>query len=140
MMAGWCFAVVCCRAHYSAGQVHALQQQWAQSEESYRQCARLAADDAARGQALYCVGVACHHQGKYAAALQAYEQAGAVPGIAHTLMLSRARALQRLGRSEEAAALAEEFLQSDAAVGCPDAVRDALQGLRRGGEEAAAPR
>ncbi|KAF6264498.1 hypothetical protein COO60DRAFT_128154 [Scenedesmus sp. NREL 46B-D3] len=77
------------RAHYSSGQVHALQHQWQQSEEHYRQCAQLAADEASKGQALYCAGVAAHHLGRFQEALDAYDHAAGVPSIQPMVVLGQ---------------------------------------------------
>jgi hypothetical protein len=118
-----------CRAHYSSGQVHALQHQWQQSEHHYRQCAQLAADEASKGQALYCAGVAAHHLGRFQEALDAYDQAAGVPSIQPMVLLGQVRALKALGQTEQAAALAKAFLASDEAWTCPAAVLDALRDL-----------
>jgi tetratricopeptide (TPR) repeat protein len=118
-----------CRAHYSAGQIHALQQGWQQSEDSYKKCAELSADPQARDQSLYCVGVACHQQGKFGEALAAYGAAAAAGGhsLRPMLALGQVRALQQLGRHVEALAVAEQFLASDDSSKCPAAVVDALR-------------
>lgn len=122
-----------CRAHYSAGQVHALQQQWQQSEECYRSCAGLSQDPQSKAQALYCLGVACHQQGKYQQALSAYDQAvGGDISIQPMLLLARVRSLRELGRDTEADRIAEEFLQSEHAKSCPPVVLDALTRDNRG--------
>ncbi|KAF8072601.1 ALB3L3 [Scenedesmus sp. PABB004] len=118
------------RAHYSAGQVAALQQQWPASESHYRRCAELAAEPAARAQAQYCVGVACHQQGRHRDALAAFAAAGAVGGggsLAPMLALGRARALRGLGQAGAAAAVARDFLASPAAAACPAPVLEALR-------------
>lgn len=120
------------RAHYSAGQIYALQSQWPQSGASYRACAQLSRDPSSQAQALYCVGVAAHQQGNYTAALDAYEEAAAA-GPAATLQpmlaLGTARALQQLGRVDEAAAVAEGLLGSEWAGVCAPPVAQALRDL-----------
>eukprot|EP00878_Enallax_costatus_P010559 GHUV01011026.1.p1 GENE.GHUV01011026.1~~GHUV01011026.1.p1 ORF type:complete len:561 (+),score=174.83 GHUV01011026.1:501-2183(+) len=117
------------RAYYSAGQIHALQHQWPQSEDCYRKCAQLTADQQSRAQALYCLGVACHQQGRYQDALQAYNQAvGGGDSIQPMLVLGRVRALRELGQQADAEALAREFVASDRAKTCPSVVFDALNG------------
>lgn len=124
----WLNAVTC-RAHYSAGQIHALQHQWPQSEECYRKCAQLAQDQQSKGQALYCLGVACHQQQKFAEALDAYNQVvDADTSILSMLVLGRVRALRELGRHVEAKGLAEEFLTSDLARSASPVVVDAIRG------------
>jgi hypothetical protein len=120
-----------CRAHYSSGQVHALQHQWRQSEEHYLQCAQLAADAASKGQALYCAGVAAHHLGKFQEALDAYNQAVGVVSIQPMVILGQVRALNALGQTEQAGVVATAFLNSDQARACPAAVLDALRSLNQ---------
>lgn len=122
-----------CRAHYSAGQIHALQHHWHQSEDCYRKCAQLAWDEQSKAQALYCLGVACHQQGRFEEALEAYDSSLAVNGdtsMRPMLVLSRVRALRELGRDTEAEGVAEEFLASDQARLCSPVVVDAI--ARRG--------
>jgi len=118
------------RAHYSAGQVYALQHQWQLAEESYRRCAQLSTDEQSRGQALYCVGVACHHQGKFEDALVAYSGAGDTTGMLPMKVLGTVRALNALGRTGEASAAASDFLSSPAGKLCPDLIREALIEVR----------
>eukprot|EP00879_Flechtneria_rotunda_P030526 GHRR01033166.1.p1 GENE.GHRR01033166.1~~GHRR01033166.1.p1 ORF type:complete len:147 (+),score=43.98 GHRR01033166.1:104-544(+) len=121
-----------CRAHYSTGQIHALQHQWPQSEDRYRTCAELLTDEQPRGQALYCVGVACHQQGKFQEALQAYEQASKVETIQPMVVLGQVRALKELGQPAEAKAVASAFMQSEQASRCSAAVLDALRCITQG--------
>jgi tetratricopeptide (TPR) repeat protein len=113
--------------------VHALQQQWAASGASYRSCAALSHDPQTRAQALYCVGVACHQQGAFQDALNAYQAAAAAgppDSLRAMLALGSARALQGMGRADEAAATAATFLaQGRQAGACPPPVADALQQL-----------
>lgn len=122
-----CFA---CRAHYSAGQIHALQHQWQQSETHYRLCADLTADPQSRGQALYCVGVAAHHLGRHRDALDAYAQALDVDTIKPMVVLGQARALKATGQVEQAVEVAGAFLRSDQARGCPPVVIEALNTIK----------
>lgn len=131
------FSALCwlhtCRAYYSAGQIHALQHQWPQSEHCYRQCALLTTDQRSRAQALYCLGVACHQQGRYQDALQAYDQASdGVDSMQHILTLGRVRALREAGQQTYAEALAKDFVASDQAKTCPTVVLAALKGASTG--------
>lgn len=130
------YSYPCCRcddrAHYSAGQIFALQGQWAQSEASYRACAQLAAETASQAQALYCVGVACHQQSSYAAAVEAYSAssaAGPPDNLLPMLALGTARALKQLGQASEAAAVADRALKSQWASLCAPPVMQALREL-----------
>lgn len=106
--------------------MYALQQRWQLAEASYRTCAQLSTDEQSRGQALYCVGVACHHQGKFEDALVAYCSAGDAAGILPMKVLGTVRALKALGRLREATAAVDEFLSSPAGKTCPEAIKDAL--------------
>jgi tetratricopeptide (TPR) repeat protein len=76
------------------------------------------------------VGVACHQQGNYAAALDAYHAAVAAgPGgnLQPMLALGSARALQQQGQLQEAAAVADGLLQSQWAGLCAPPVAEALK-------------
>jgi tetratricopeptide (TPR) repeat protein len=136
-----CCCHCCCRAHYSAGQIYALQGQWPQSEHSYRACAELSPDPPSQAQALYCVGVARHQQGNFAAAVEAYESAGAAgPGdnLQPMLALGTARALSQQGLVQEAAVLAQAMLASQWAGLCAPPVAQALRELAAAGDGQAA--
>jgi tetratricopeptide (TPR) repeat protein len=123
------------RTHYSLGQIHALQQQWQQSQDGYSACAALSTDPQARAQALYCAGVACHQQGRHKEALQAFQQAAAAgppSSLQAMLVLGSARALQGMGQPDEAAAAARQFLAGEHAQVCPQPVAEALRSLAAG--------
>jgi Tetratricopeptide repeat len=121
------------RAHYSAGQVHALRGDWPAAEEAYLRCAAATAEPHTMAQAYYCAGVAAHQQGHHEAALQAFEHVQVAPGLEPALALARVRALAALGRHADSAATADAFLSSDAVATCPD---DVVAALREASTEA----
>lgn len=93
------------------------------------------ADPASLAQAHYCVGVACHQQGKFAQAVEAYDaaaNAGPTDNLRPMLALGSARALVQLGRADEAAAVADSALKSQWVGLCPAAVVDALKEVAAG--------
>lgn len=76
------------------------------------------------------MGVACHQQGNFAAAIDAYDAAAAAgPGdnLQPMLALGTARALQQQGQPQEAAAVADRLLQSQWVGLCAPPVAEALK-------------
>jgi tetratricopeptide (TPR) repeat protein len=139
-----CCRVLCCpcchSAHYSAGQIYALQGQWPQSEASFKACAQLSTEPSAQAQALYCGGVALNQQGSYAAAMEAYEAAsaaGPADNLRPMLALGTARALKQLGDDVGAAEVAGQALRSEWGRLCAPPVAQALKDLAGGSGNAA---
>jgi hypothetical protein len=89
---------------------------------------------------MYCVGVALHQQGSYAAAVAAYEAAsaaGPADNLQPMLALGSARALKQLGDDVGAAAVAGQALKSEWGRLCAPPVVQALRDLARGSARAA---
>ena len=86
------------------------------------------------------MGVACHQQGNYTAAVDAYTAstaAGPADNLQPMLALGTARAMQQLGQVAEAAAVAKGLLRSQWASLCAPPVMQALRELAESGGTAA---
>ena len=129
---------LCCRAHYSKGQVHALCQQWQQAAENYAAATALALpnktqDPTSYGQSLYCLGVAQQRLGRFEEAVAALKEAQEFWPQPYTLALSLGNALAAVGRREEAVGVVEGALRVGPGVaeGQAVAVKEALEDLLR---------